>query len=63
VVSASLTWAPRNWQAATDDATDIANRAVGLLHDPSAVQAGVTALDAHNASALILWEKFLTLYP
>jgi hypothetical protein len=34
-----------------------------LLHDPAAVQEGVAALDAHNAMALILWEKFLTLFP
>ena len=63
VVSDAIAWAPRNWQAATDDACDIANKAVGLLHDPTAVQEGVTALNTHNANALILWEKFLQLFP
>ena len=63
VVSDAIAWAPRNWQAATDDASDIANKAVGLLHDPTAVQEGVAALEVHNAMALILWEKFLKLFP
>jgi len=63
VVSDAIAWAPRNWQAATDDASDIANKAVALLHDPTAVQEGVTALETHNASALISWEKFLQLFP
>jgi hypothetical protein len=60
------TWRPptesRNWQAAGDDASDIANKAVGLLHDPTAVQAGVTALELHHAIALISWESFLQLF-
>jgi glycosyltransferase involved in cell wall biosynthesis len=63
VVSDAIAWAPRNWQAATDDATDIANKAVGLLHDPAAVREGVTALEANNAMGLISWKRFLTLYP
>ena len=37
VVSDAIAWAPKNWQAETDDAIDIANKAVGLLHDPGAV--------------------------
>jgi hypothetical protein len=40
-----------------------ASKAVALLHDPAAVHEGVTALEAHNPMALILWEKFLTLFP
>jgi hypothetical protein len=63
VVSDAIFWAPRNWQAETDDACDIANTAVALLHDPTAVQEGVTALEAHNTTALLLWEKFLQLFP
>lgn len=63
VVSDAIAWAPRNWQAATDDASDIANKAVALLHDPTAVQEGVAALDLHNSMALISWEKFLQLFP
>ena len=63
VVSDAIAWAPKNWQAETDDAIDIANKAVGLLHDPAAVQEGVTALDSHNATGLVLWKKFLTLFP
>jgi hypothetical protein len=34
-----------------------------LLHDPTAVQAGVSALEVHNAMGLIAWEKFLQLFP
>jgi len=63
VVSDAIAWAPRSWQAATDDACDIANKAVALLHDPAAVQQGITALEAHNATALLMWERFLQLFP
>jgi glycosyltransferase involved in cell wall biosynthesis len=63
VVSDAIAWAPRNWQAATDAASDIANKAVALLHDPTAVQEGAAALEAHNSMAQLLWEKFLKLFP
>jgi glycosyltransferase involved in cell wall biosynthesis len=63
VVSDAIAWAPRNWKAASDDACDIANKTVALLHDPTAVQEGITALEVHNATALVLWEKFLQLFP
>jgi glycosyltransferase involved in cell wall biosynthesis len=63
VVSDAIAWAPRNWQASTDCATDIANKAIALLHDPMAVQEGVAALEVHNAMALLSWEKFLKLFP
>jgi hypothetical protein len=63
VVSDAIAWAPRNWQAATDDASDIANKAVALLHDPTAVQEGVSALELHNSMALVSWKKFLQLFP
>jgi hypothetical protein len=53
----------RNWQAAADDASDIANKAGGLLHHPTEVQEGATALEVHHAIALIRWESFLQLFP
>lgn len=63
VVSDAIGWAPRNWQASTDAASDIANRAISLLHDPEAVEEGVVALETHNAMGLSRWEKFLQLFP
>lgn len=63
VVGDAIGWAPENWKAATDAALDIANRAVGLLHDPSAIEEGVEALVQHNDHALNHWKRFLTLHP
>jgi len=63
VVSDAIGWAPKNWQASSDAASDIANKAISLLNDPGAVQEGVTALEANNAMGLVHWEKFLKLFP
>jgi hypothetical protein len=59
VVSEAIRWAPKNWRAATDEARDLADRAVALLHDPGAVEQGVEALIANNEAALREWSTFL----
>jgi hypothetical protein len=63
VVGEAIGWVPSNWVASTDAACDIANRAIALLHDPGAINEGVTALIRHNTNALSEWKSFLTLYP
>lgn len=63
VVGESISWAPRNWIASTDSASDIANKAVALLRDPSAPEEGAEALINHNDSALASWKRFLVLHP
>ncbi|MGO9086552.1 MAG: hypothetical protein ACLQBK_15090 [Candidatus Sulfotelmatobacter sp.] len=61
VVGEAIAWAPRNWMAATDSASDLADRAVALLYDPSALDQGVEALTASNEAALREWKGFLAL--
>ncbi len=61
VVGEAIAWAPKNWMAATDSASDLADRAVALLHDPRAIEQGVDALIASNEAALREWKGFLAL--
>jgi len=61
VVGEAIAWAPKNWRASTDEARDLADRAVALLHDPGAIEQGVEALNASNDAALREWRKFLAL--
>lgn len=63
VIGEAIGWAPSNWVASTDSASDIANKAVALLHDPCAVDQGVDALIRHNNNSLHDWESFLRLHP
>jgi hypothetical protein len=63
VIGEAIDWAPRNWEASTDSASDMANKAIALLHDPNAVEEGVTALVKHNNEALANWKQFLALAP
>jgi glycosyltransferase involved in cell wall biosynthesis len=63
VVGDSINWAPSNWIAQTDAASDIANKAIALLHDPGAVDEGVRALTTHNEIGLRHWEHFLKVKP
>ena len=60
VCSDAIDWIPRRWQATDDNADDIANVGISLLHDPNAVAAGLAALKAHNAAALAAWSAMLT---
>ena len=59
VVSEAIDWAPASWQAEVDDPLDIARVAKRLLADPKAGDEGYAALQKHNTSALISWNKFL----
>lgn len=59
VVSDAIEWAPQNWQASADDALDIANKAIALLHDPSAACEGWQALQMHNELGLRNWKGWL----
>lgn len=59
VVSEAIDWVPSRWQAASDDAIDIANVGFSLLWNPTATQQGLAALRAHNADALASWSSIL----
>lgn len=63
VVGDAIGWAPQNWKASTDSASDIANKAISLLHDPGAVDEGVEALTTHNNNGVQSWIKFLQVHP
>ena len=60
VTSDAIDWVPRRWQATDDNADDIANVGINLLHDPNAVQHGLNHLKAHNAAGLDAWSTMLT---
>jgi hypothetical protein len=59
VVSDSITWAPQEWMARADSATDIARVAWSILRDKNAAQRGWKALDSHNAQAMAEWQGWL----
>ncbi len=63
VVGDAIGWAPANWKASTDAASDIANKTVALLHDPTALEEGYRSLLQHNDAALRDWKSFLVLQP
>lgn len=60
VVSTAIYWAPKDWQADSDDATAIAQVGRRLLADPNAPGDGLSALTAYNTAAFTEWVKFLT---
>lgn len=59
VVSDAIEWAPANWYADTDNALDVANRALALLQDTHAAREGLAALLQHNQRGLASWRTFL----
>jgi glycosyltransferase involved in cell wall biosynthesis len=59
VTSDAIDWVPSRWIASGDDATDIADVGIALLHDPSAAAAGLAALKQHNAEGLTAWSAML----
>lgn len=63
VTSDAIEWVPSYWQASADNAMDIANKAIGLLHDPQAAFEGRKALAHHNATGLDSWVKFFMATP
>jgi hypothetical protein len=59
VTGEAIDWVPRRWVAATDDAGDIADVAIGLLFSPHAAGDGLAALQAHNKDGLEAWSNML----
>jgi len=59
VTSDAITWAPPQWIAATDDAADVANTGIALLHDPNAALEGARYLEKHDKEGFGSWVKFL----
>lgn len=55
----AIEWLPPSWQADTDDATAIAERARHVLLDPHASHLGLASLIKRNHDALLHWKKFL----
>ena len=58
VVSSAISWAPGQWKADSDNATEIARVGLRLLIEGTA-EAGRRALRNHNESSLHYWQKFL----
>jgi hypothetical protein len=59
VVSDSIAWAPDEWKAKADSATDIASVALRVLRDRNAGSKGQKALDEHNRQAMNEWRGWL----
>jgi Glycosyl transferases group 1 len=59
VVSDAIGWAPKEWQAKADSASELAAAAWRVLADRNAAALGWKALDTHNRSALVEWGKWL----
>ncbi len=59
VVSDAIEWAPTNWQANPDDATDIARKGVHLLQDLRAPVDGWKALTKYVDDGVAAWKKYL----
>jgi hypothetical protein len=59
VTSEAIDWVPPRWVATSDDANDIANVGISLLHDPNAAEVGLAALKDHNAKGLAAWTGML----
>jgi hypothetical protein len=60
VVSTAIYWAPKDWQADSDDAMAISHVGRRLLADPQAPMDGLNALTAYNDAAFREWLKFLS---
>jgi hypothetical protein len=59
VTSPVIEWVPTNWHADPDDASDVADRAIALLHDPTAPQAGLRALQRYVSEGVGRWKDYL----
>ena len=57
VGSEAIYWLPRNWKADADNAIEIAEVGIKLLHE--GVAEGIIALDKHNSRSFADWKKFL----
>lgn len=59
VVSDAIDWAPKYWQAFSDDVCDIARVGRQLIFDRSAAKDGLRALEQHNRDSFEIWEEYL----
>ena len=59
VVSSAIYWAPAEWKAEADDASDVARVGLRLLTDSRARSLGLKALVRHNRKGLHHWLEFL----
>jgi hypothetical protein len=59
VVGEAIYWTPPNWQANSDNASDVANVAYRLLFDTHAVNLGQSALRSYTNNSIPLWTDYL----
>lgn len=59
VVSDAIDWAPKYWQAYSDDVLDVARVGRQLIFDRSAAKDGLRALEQHNRDSFEIWEEYL----
>jgi hypothetical protein len=59
VVSDTIDWCPKGWQASNDDPKDVPNTARRLLHDQHSAKEGYQSLKDYVATGLTYWKKFL----
>jgi glycosyltransferase involved in cell wall biosynthesis len=58
VVSPAISWAPFLWTADPDNAKEVAHVGLSLLRQDETRQLGISALKAHDAWGLSVWEGF-----
>ena len=59
VVGFPISWVPDSWRACPDDAQEIADVGIRLLHDDGTAQDGYNALAEHNKLGLEKWKEWL----
>lgn len=60
VTSEAITWVPKQWQANSDNALDVARVGIRLLTNNRIREKGFQALDIHNKVALDCWREYIT---
>jgi glycosyltransferase involved in cell wall biosynthesis len=59
VVTPAVEWVPKNWQADSDNVSEITKVGLGLLRDPHSAECGYQALLEYNKMSLQVWSQFL----
>lgn len=59
IVAPSITWAPTEWYADVDHASDVGRRMIQVLLDPRSGRRGLQALADRNALCLTAWKRYL----
>ena len=59
VGSDAIDWLPHHWIASNDDANNIADVGTQLLFVPGVINAGIRALNRHNAAGLRSWSNIV----